>query len=327
MCQMCNLSSDQVCQEWLKWYILRPLTHETTHERFLRERIVYPTGKSCNAETLAKELSELSAVISDFPIVNGLSEDFQNVWYDHQLKDPTIKTGESIAGAIHEIRCSCECEDSDRMIRTAFNIASASWTEDQILTFHAQMKRGKGKKYGIYWPYDAARIGRVGRHELSLTAGLGLSGSDKLKVGLLTYRYVIWNWAHGRLGLTGGLQFNLAALFQSNPKGEYGALTGGLRFVSKHVSREGGFGGFIGRVETGFGLGEFSLKPVGPQGVESSRRSTDWILQVGVGMQFYIPRFTKLQPASLEAGFRFTQPIDSDARRIQTASLSFTLPF
>ncbi|WP_187329378.1 eCIS core domain-containing protein [Halomicronema hongdechloris] len=314
-------------QEWLRWAVLRVLTHETTHARFLGANIRYPSSdENCTEERLAKEISELAAVISEFPFVNRLKQDLQDAWFNHHLKDPTEVTGESISGAIRDIRCSCECPDADAMIRAAFEFASSSWTERQKQTFHAHMKRGKGKEFDIYWPYDASRTGRVGRHELSLAAGVGFSGSDKLKVAMLTYRYVMWNWVEGRLRVTGGVQLNLASLFESDPHGEFGAAIGGLQFVSTPVSRDKRFGGFTGRLETGFGLGEFTLEPVAPQSRETTVSSRDWVLQVSGGVQFFIPRFTHLRPVSIEAAYRLAQPLDSDARQINTFSISAILP-
>jgi hypothetical protein len=316
-------------REDLNWFILRILTHEVTHERVKEANIAFPANQKCTKETLAKELGELAAVISEFPIVKKLAPDLRDAWANAYLKDPrqNPNSGESIFGSILDIRCSCECGDADALIRAAFEIASKSWTKGEELEFHAYMKRGKGKELGVYWPYDASRVGRVGRHEVSLTGGLAFSGSQKLNVALLTYRYVLWNWAEGRLRLTGGAQVNLAPLWESDSVGELGAATVGLQYLSTPVSREKTFGGLTGRLDTGFGLGEFSLRPVEPEAAGTTGRREDWILQVGGGVQFFIPRLTHLTPASLEAAYRLAQPLDPDAKRIHTVSVSASFQF
>ena len=311
---------------WLNWKVVRVLTHEVTHERFNETNITFPSNqKNCTKETLALELSELAAVISEFPIVEGLTSDMREAWANDRLIDPRQKKdpGEGIFGPILDIRCSCECGDADALIRAAFTLASSSWTADEKKEFHAYMKRGKGKELGAYWPYEASRVGRVGSHDLSLTGGVAFSGSKKLSVAMLTYHYVLWNWAEGRLRLTGGAQVNLARLWESDPRGELGAATVGLQYVSTPVSREKRFGGLTGRLDTGFGLGEFSLKPAGPD----TAKTPDWILQVSGGVQFFIPRLTDMTPISLEAAYRLAQPLDTNAKNIQTVSVSASIQF
>lgn len=311
-------------EEFLRWAILRPLTHEVTHERFREARITYPADKSCSAASLAKELGELAAVISEFPIVSRLSVKFREPWSKDRLKDPRTETTptESISGSIRDIRCSCACEDADALIRQAFEVASSTWSKEQKREFHLFMTRGEGKPFGVHWPYDPTRLGRVGRHELSLAGGLGLSGSDRLGVAFLTYRLVVWNLAQGRLRLTAGAQLNVASFLESDPSGELGAAIVGLQYLSTPVSRDKIFGGLTGRVETGLGRGEFSLRPAEPGTAGSTGDRHDWILQVSGGVQFFLPGLTKLRPVSLEAGFRWTQPLDPTAQRIQTAILS-----
>ncbi len=314
---------------WLDFFLLRVLTHETTHQRVNDENIDYPSYKDCTQKTLDSDFGELAGIINEFPSVNRLEGDDRakmlDFWFNTKVKVKTGVSAKTISGSIREIRCRCECTDAETLIKQAFRIAATNWTEDDKRAFHAEMKRGKGKELDVYWPYDPpARIGRVGRHELSLTAGLGFSGSDKLKVGMLTYRYLLTNWAEGRLRLTGGAQVNAASIFGA---GELGAATVGLQFISTPVSREKSFGGFTGRLETGFGLGEFSLKPASPQGPEATGRCADWILQVGGGIQFFIPSLTDLTPVSIEVAHRLTQPLDPDAKLIHTFGVSTTLSF
>jgi len=311
--------------EWLQWFVTRVLTHEVTHERLLQSNIAFPAKQDCTQQKLAKEVSELAAVISEFPIVSNLSADLGKAWAKALLTDPRQNPGigESIFGAIRDIRCSCECDDADSLIRAAFEIASSTWSDEDKLAFHAYMKRGEGKSHGVYWPYESNRVGRVGPNELSLTGGIAFSGDSKLAVAMLTYRRVIWDLAHGRLRLTTGAQYNLASLKDEDPAGEKGALLLGLRYLQTPVSTEQVFGGLTGRVETGLGLGEFSLKPAGG----GSEQKTDWILGVGGGIQFFIPRLADMKPATLEAALRYAHPIGGGAKDILSTNLSLSFPF
>jgi hypothetical protein len=321
-----NSSSQQTIgnrsrEDWLT-EVLRRLTHEVTHERFLKAKFPFPETQTCTREALGRELSELAAIVSEFPVMSS-DDQRSGSWFRQQL----TTEGESIPGTIRAIRCSCECADADALIRSAFDFASSSWTEDQKAMFHAHMKRGVGEDFGVYWPYELPpRIGRVGRHELSLAGGLAFTGSQRLSTAMLTYRYVLSQWAAGRLRLTAGAHANLAALWESAPRGEFGAGTLGLQFISTPESVERRFGGFTARLDTGFGVGEFSLEPATPSTTATTGVRGDYILQVGGGIQFFIPGLTSLRPASLEAALRLAQPHDSDAKQIHTLSLSLSLP-
>lgn len=296
------------------------LTHEATHERFLAAKFPFQKSGLCSRDVLRSELSEMAAKISEFPhVVNNVEKRTQ--WFKHQA----TTHGENLPGTIRAIRCHCECEDADALIRAGFELASASWSEDLKTQFHAHMKRGEGASHDLYWPYELPpRTGEVGRHEISLLGGAGLTLSDKQAVALLSYRLVLKQWAEGRLRLTGGAQANLAGLLTAAPR-ELGAAVIGVQYVSTPKATEKFFGGVTGRIETGAGVGDFSLTPAGG-GDPSSVRSGDFILQVGAGAQFFLPGLTSLQPASLEATYRLAQPIGTEAERIHVVGLQVVLP-
>ncbi|HEX5709095.1 MAG TPA: DUF4157 domain-containing protein [Pyrinomonadaceae bacterium] len=325
-----NEAQREALQVSLKWFILRVLTHETTHVRFNKENIAFPEKQGCTKEKLNKELGELASVISEFPIVKGLPDDLRKAWAESHLKDPRqiAKPGESIFGSIFDIRCSCECVEADALIKAAFDVASASWSAADKRAFHIYMKQGTGKDYGVYWPIEPAPLaGQVGRHEVTLSAGASLSGSDPLLTAMGTYRFVLSRLAEGRVQWTVGGQAvlnNLADKLQEpEPRPELGVLTG-LQFVQRPRVTEKTFGGLIGRVETGFGVGEFSLKPATPEGA-TTEWATDYILQVSGGVQFYLRRVTDMRPASLELTYRRADPIGSEAQTVQTLALTFSV--
>jgi hypothetical protein len=326
-------------RQWLDFYILRMLTHEVTHARFGKADIKYPPKEKlppdqekCTKETLYHELSELAACISEFPMVAGLDSAYRDAWAKQYLTDRRKETEphESIFGSIFEIRCSCACADADALIQAAFKVASALWTEKQRLEFHAYMKRDEGKKFGVYWPFEVPpRVGKVGDHELSFDLGVGFTGSSKLAVAMLSYNYVLSQWADGRLRLTAGAQANAGALLApltSPLSGEFGAGTLGLQYISTPKAVEQKFGGFTARLNTGLGAGEFLLTPVTPGGAETTGVRADYVLRVGAGIQFFIPGLTSLTPASLEAAYRLAQPLDSGAQRIHTFGLTLSFP-
>jgi hypothetical protein len=194
------------------------------------------------------------------------------------------------------------------------------------MEFHAHMKRGEGESHDIYWPYELPpRTGKVGRHEVSLLGGVGLALSDKQAVALLSYRYVLKQWVSGRLRLTGGVQANLAGLLSGAPR-ELGAGVIGIQYISTPKATEKLFGGLTGRIETGVGVGEFRLTPASGGDPAFDRRG-DYILQIGTGVQFFIPGLTSLQPISLEATYRLAEPIGPEAERIHVVGLQVGLPF
>jgi len=313
-------------QDWLNWAILRQLTHEVTHTRFKKVNPPFPSNtETCTNENLETELSEIAAKVSEFPIVNRMGPDRVEYWFDNILKVSNGDSGktahQSLTVASREIACNCECASANALIRAAFDFASSSWKENEKLEFHDHMKRGKGAEYGVYWPFELPpRIGRVGRHELSVLGGGAFSGSKQFWVTMLTYRYVLWHMSKGRLRLDIGAHANLASLWEQIPRGEFGAGTIGLQFISTPRSVERKFGGITGRIDTGLGVGQFLLKPVALE-TPTTSQETDFILQVGAGAQFFIPKLTSLTPVTLEATYRLAQPLDANAERIHTFGL------
>jgi hypothetical protein len=300
------------------------LTHEATHERFLAAKFPFRPSGPCSRTALKGELSEMAAKISEFPHVVKSPQKLQQ-WFTHQA----TTNGETLPGTIRAIRCSCDCgPDADSLIRAGFELASDSrrlWSEDLKKEFHAHMKRGAGKEHNIYWPYELPpRTGEVGRQEVALLGGAGLTLTDQQAIALLSYRYVLKQWASGRWRLTGGGQANLAGLFSGAPR-ELGAAVIGVQYISTPKATEEFFGGLTGRIETGAGIGDFRLTPAGGGDPASVRRG-DYILQVGAGVQFFIPGLTSLQPVSLEVTYRLAEPIGPEAERIHVVGLQVGLP-
>jgi hypothetical protein len=304
----------------LDWVFLRVLTHESTHERVQGEQIAFPASPTCSEAAMRKEVSELAACISEFPFLQEQPAADRRVWEQAYLTDPRrlAKPGESIFGAIREMRCSCECNDADNLIREAFRIGSATWTDDQKYDFHVYMKQGSGKQFGVYWPIEPRRVGKVGSHELSLEAGVGLTGSKELKVAFLTYHYVLSQWSSGRFRLRAGAEVNPVPLLDASLQtpGELGAGVIGLQFVSTPQATEKKFGGFTARIDTGLGVGNFLVTP------DTTDLKGDYVVEVGAGLRFFIPGLRTMIPGSLEAAYRYAKPQGSDAKGIQTFGLS-----
>jgi hypothetical protein len=335
---------DRPRDAWLLDIVGR-FTHEATHQRFreralqnLHPEVAFPTPApedlDCHLDFqdgepigLAREVGELAAEISEYPVHRDASERELQAWFNKVL----TATGESIPGTIRGIRCNCACDSADGFIRAAFELGSATWSDEEKATFHAEMKRGRGKEHGVYWPFDVPpRTGGVGRHELGLGLGSTLGGSRRLPLEMLTYRYVLSQWASGRLRLTVGAHGNVGALLPTLPGfskgGEYGAATLGLHWVSTPRAVERRFGGFTARIDTGLGVGEFSLRPVGGGEPETDVRG-DFILEVGPGVQFYLQGLTRLFPVTVEATYRYTRPFGPRAEALHAGILRFTYEF
>jgi hypothetical protein len=324
-----KIKSDSVLsqrRQWLSWFILRVFTHEVKHEQFLSHTMPVLVENSCAETTIRKDMSELAAIISEFPVVNKLPNDMQKAWFTAVLKDQEKETShnQSITGSIKQIRCSCSCKDSDQVIKDVFKFSSTGWSEEELFLFHHHLKAGIGKQMKVYWPFETPiRKGSVGKNELSLSGAVGFSGSKEFLVSFLTYRRVLWSLADGRARLRLGADINIPGLVKSNALGELGGVTGGIEFIQRPTSHDQSFGGFRGRVDTGVGYGNFLIRPGDAN--ERVQSGSSLILEVGAGAQFYIPTSTGRFPISGEIFYRVAEPRNGDAEKIQSFGLKLKI--
>jgi hypothetical protein len=110
---------------------------------------------SCGRADIESELSELNAIMSEFPSVFdavpvGAAAAHPaavrlRTWFTLSITNP----GESVRGILTTIRCKCSCPDSDAFVRETFNFVTSAWTTAQKDAFNAELRR---PGWGISWP-------------------------------------------------------------------------------------------------------------------------------------------------------------------------------
>jgi hypothetical protein len=132
---------------------------------------------------------------------------------------------------------------------------------------------------------------------------------------LLSYRRFLGDWVSGRLRMTLGVDLGLSDLTKSPTM--FGAAMVGAQ---ARIGGWGGsrYGGVSVRVETGFGFGQYALRPAAPGEAGGTASAPAWVLQVGPRAEFLIKTSTREMalPVSLGLALRFVQPLDPDARTL-----------
>jgi hypothetical protein len=144
-------------EEW-RIATLRTLTHETQHVIF--DTTVHPTpggivAPTCTRAAISFELTELSAQLSEFPIVfraipvGAPAADPSRIrlqnWFNSFVNDAS----EGLRGMLTTIGCSCECADVDAFVTDTFNFTSAGWSAAERTAFNTELKK---PVWGISWP-------------------------------------------------------------------------------------------------------------------------------------------------------------------------------
>ncbi|MGH6843038.1 MAG: hypothetical protein ACREDV_13300, partial [Methylocella sp.] len=177
------------------------------------------------------------------------------------------------------------------------------------------------------------------RNAISISGGPSLSGTSPLVI--FSYRRFLGDWAGGRLRATLGVDLNEIGLIseiaysgspeETRPAGEFGSAMVG---VHARLGGWGGtrYGGFAFRVETGFGVGRFNLRPAAPGEAPATGVRPDWILQVGPRAEFLVknPFSTNEEsgviPFSIGAALRLAVPLNGEAQALQGAVFSLEFP-
>ena len=143
-------------QEWLT-DALGTVTHELEHVRFEQDfPETKPRREACDFDDISGELTELAAIMSEFPIFfqSHASKSWKerriemDQWFKRKVTQPS-RHGERIAGIIKAIRCRCECEDVNAYIKSVVDFTTKSWTDVERNTFHEELRDPKWK---LDWP-------------------------------------------------------------------------------------------------------------------------------------------------------------------------------
>ena len=142
-----------------EWFTdtLGTVTHELEHIRFRKQfSKTAPIPGACEFDDISRELSELGAIMSEFPVVfqgqaNKSWHDRRvelDKWFKNNITQPS-KHGETIAGILKAIRCRCECPDVNAYLTKLVDFTTESWTDVEKNTFHSELRDPKWK---LDWP-------------------------------------------------------------------------------------------------------------------------------------------------------------------------------
>ncbi len=138
---------------------LQIFTHEIQHitfdTAFDAGTVASPAGVACSRTDLEFELSELNAIMSEFPIAFraippgvGVADPAHarlDSWFSFKIVNP----GESISGILTTMRCKCSCDDANKFIIDTFNFVSASWSSAEKAAFNAELRK---PAWHLDWP-------------------------------------------------------------------------------------------------------------------------------------------------------------------------------
>ena len=167
-----------------------------------------------------------------------------------------------------------------------------------------------------------------GANEVNVSFGRNLGSETGIM--LISYRRFLADWVSGRIRLTAGADIDLlGTAFETEaavtdrpesrrPATEFGSgvIGGQFRLGGFGGSR---FGGFNARVETGFGVGRFALRPSTEGDPRATTIAPSWVLQVGPRAEFTIPMFGspgRVAPVSIGAAYRLVQPLNGEAEAL-----------
>jgi hypothetical protein len=137
---------------------VQTLGHEIQHVRFdttVSPRPAPAGVASCARADVDHELSELNAIISEFPVVfravpagaapgHPAALRLQS-WFTHAITNP----GESIRGILTVVRCKCSCADTDAFVKETVDFVTSSWTAPEKAAFHGELRK---PVWALGWP-------------------------------------------------------------------------------------------------------------------------------------------------------------------------------
>jgi hypothetical protein len=137
---------------------VQTLVHEVQHVRYdtAISGAAVPVGvTSCSRVEVDGELSELNAIMSEFPTAfrsvpgGAAATDPAAVrlaqWFDSSVNNP----GEGIKGILTTVRCKCNCGDADKFVKETFSFVAGSWSVAEKDAFNAELRK---PARGLSWP-------------------------------------------------------------------------------------------------------------------------------------------------------------------------------
>jgi hypothetical protein len=135
--------------------ILRIGTHEKQHVKFSANQADDKTAigpdstgkgtpdKECDRGQTDGLLSEISAAISEYPVVftNLAVQPEPQKALDKAERNITFRAGESINGAVTKLKCLCDCARADEMVAKTVTFTTDGWPAPQKDSFLKAMTR------------------------------------------------------------------------------------------------------------------------------------------------------------------------------------------
>ena len=141
---------------------LQILIHEAQHVVFdTAGRPEPPGAAACPRASVAAEITELNAIMSEFPIVfraipaapgpartraiNRLDN-----WFNHVITNPS----ESLSGTLKAMRCECDCAEVNAHVQDVFDLVTASWSAAEKDAFNIELRKARwnAAPIDLNWP-------------------------------------------------------------------------------------------------------------------------------------------------------------------------------
>ena len=151
---------------------LEKLVHESEHTRF---RAAHRRGEfpaimlsGCATDDTMSAMNELSAMLTEFALRMerirtsvGLSPEDREKELDEWREHRILGTKQSITVSLRTVRCACNCDEANRMIREAVEFTTASWTQQQKNELHREMRDPRWSDLDLGWPFVAPPVPSV----------------------------------------------------------------------------------------------------------------------------------------------------------------------
>jgi hypothetical protein len=150
---------------------LEKLVHESEHTRF---RAAFRKGEfpaiesGCVTDDTMSAMNELSAMLTEFALRMerirtsvGLSPEDREKELDEWREHRILGTKQSITVSLRTVRCACNCDEANRMIREAVEFTTASWTQQQKNELHREMRDPRWSDLDLRWPFVAPPVPSV----------------------------------------------------------------------------------------------------------------------------------------------------------------------
>ncbi len=138
---------------------LMTLMHETEHARFDVTRIASPRAGACKFDDIEDALSEIAAMLVEFPIVFrasrenvSLTEKQRADILDRWFKGRITNEFQSFKSTLHSIYCICECPDADAYVKKTIEFSTADWSAEEKARLHTEMNDPKWAEHKLRWP-------------------------------------------------------------------------------------------------------------------------------------------------------------------------------